>query len=543
MGAVYLWAVPALGFPRLGPGACGLGGREMIGLGPLLPIPRGKKGPPCFEQWQSKTEGELEELYPRFKNCNPALRLDTLVQIDADNEPALKKVAEMKRAGILPPTVNYLTWRGVETPLYKAPPGLKSFDVTANRLKLQIRTGPGHYALIPDSVFNGKPYKWAKHLGPADLELVTLPDAALAHLQRLSLKTKAFSSTRECNGFVTEGGLDFQKGGRDNTLYTVARTLYRGGMTPQDAEQVIKILAKNCFPAFPEKDALRKIESAFKEERNLAQEIREWLNVTGPLWTVTECDRELGIVTDRYKANRRVILHRLVTEGVIARVEGKSGTFRLVEREANELDFLNADTGSPQPIQWPFELQRLVDIYPKNLVIVAGAKDAGKTAFMLNVIRNNMDRFPTKYCSSEMGEKELALRLSCFGYPLTSWKFKAYERASNFADIMDPDALNIIDFLEITDNFYLIAGELRKIYEKLRNGIAVIAIQKDEKAELGRGKAFSLEKARMYLTLDSGKDVNELKIVSGKNWAQRGHNPKGKIFKYKLVDGCKFIQA
>jgi hypothetical protein len=164
-------------------------------IGPPLPIPRGKKKPPYFDGWQLKSPDELEELYLKYPGCNPAVRLDSLIQIDADNEPAIKKVAQMKRAGILPPTVNYNTWRGVETPLYKARPGLTSFDINANGMKLQIRTGAGHYALIPDSTYQGKSYRWAKHLGPADVDLADLPDVALAHLQGLLLNTEAFSST------------------------------------------------------------------------------------------------------------------------------------------------------------------------------------------------------------------------------------------------------------------------------------------------------------------------------------------------------------
>ena len=107
-----------------------------MNLGPLLPIPRNKKKPPYFKEWELKSPDELEELYLKYPGCNPAVRLDSLIQIDADNEPAIKKVAEMKRAGILPPTMNYKTWRGVETPLYKARPGLKSFDITDGGMKL-----------------------------------------------------------------------------------------------------------------------------------------------------------------------------------------------------------------------------------------------------------------------------------------------------------------------------------------------------------------------------------------------------------------------
>jgi hypothetical protein len=89
----------------------------------------------------------------------------------------------------------------------------------------------------------------------------------------------------------------------------------------------------------------------------------------------------------------------------------------------------------------------------------------------------------------------------------------------------------------------LTGGEIRRIYDKLKDGIAVIAIQKDEGAEYGRGKDFAREKARLYVTLNDKGTHNELKIIDAKNWAQPGHNPKGKVFRFKLVDGAKFIRV
>ncbi len=364
------------------------------------------------------------------------------------------------------------------------------------------------------------------------------PDSC-PHALKKAVSLEKLLSLEGVSRFVPLEQFGFQKGSRDDSLFHIAKCLYRGGMPPGEAEQVIRMLANNCIPPFPEKDALDKIQSAYKGARTLAQEIRAWVNGTKGGFTGTELDKDLGIGTKGDKDNRKKILQRLGQEGIIEKVG--PGLYRVIDRECNELAFLNADAGAPQLIKWPFDLQNLVNVYKKNLIIVAGSKDAGKTAYLLNTIRLNMDHFKTVYFSSEMGEQELALRLSKFDCPMNSWKFKAYERASNFVDVVEPDALNFIDFLEITDNFYLIGGELRKIYDKLNNGLAVVAIQKDEKKDLARGGAFSLEKARLYITMDMRDHYNELKIVSGKNWAKEGINPKGKTFKYKLTNGCKFI--
>ena len=80
---------------------------------------------------------------------------------------------------------------------------------------------------------------------------------------------------------------------------------------------------------------------------------------------------------------------------------------------------------------------------------------------------------------------------------------------------------------------------LRAIYDKLTTGIAIVALQKAPGATMARGGVGSLEKPRLYLTMDSGT----LKIEKGKNWAQQEINPNGLSCTFKLVQGCKFIKT
>ncbi len=91
----------------------------------------------------------------------------------------------------------------------------------------------------------------------------------------------------------------------------------------------------------------------------------------------------------------------------------------------------------------------------------------------------------------------------------------------------------------MTDNFYAIGALIMEIFEKLRGGIAIIGIQKNKGVDLGVGKDRSAEAARLYLTLEPG----QLKIVYGKNWANSTVNPDNKTFWFKLIQGCKFLEA
>jgi hypothetical protein len=122
---------------------------------------------------------------------------------------------------------------------------------------------------------------------------------------------------------------------------------------------------------------------------------------------------------------------------------------------------------------------------------------------------------------------------------LDDWKFQAINRASNFHKALLTGAgnLNVVDFLELVDNFYEVNKFLSYIHEKLDGAVAIVAIQKDSKMEVGRGGSFGLEKPKLYLTLGNGV----ARIVKAKDWSKVQHNPNGKVLGFKLVQGYKFI--
>lgn len=154
-----------------------------------------------------------------------------------------------------------------------------------------------------------------------------------------------------------------------------------------------------------------------------------------------------------------------------------------------------------------------------------------------------MHRHEIIYLNSEMGDTEFRKRLELFDIPLHCWNFKAYHRSSNFADLITPDRkIFIVDFLEVTRDFWIVAEYIREIHRKLKEGICILALQKSEDKEMGRGGDFSKEKSRLYLSLDYLPDqkMNRIKIVDAKAWRTE-KNPRGLHRKFKLVKGSKFL--
>jgi len=272
----------------------------------------------------------------------------------------------------------------------------------------------------------------------------------------------------------------------------------------------------------------------------LSQQIEEWVQQSNGWFDTSELDAELAIRSAEGKANRRKILQRLRERGVIEQHNRDNKRYRKRDTNVRLIDFKAAGKRNPLSLALPFDIHKLVNIYPGNVIVIAGDANAGKTGFLLETIRLNMYDFPIYYLSSEMGAEELATRLKKFeGMELEDWPFTAEERERNFADVIRPDCFNIVDYLEFEGgDFYLVADYLRAIHEKLQSGIAIVALQKKRGASVGRGGDFGLEKPRLYLSMSAGK----LTIVKGKNW-KTDKNPNRQARTFKLTDGCNFIMT
>jgi hypothetical protein len=181
--------------------------------------------------------------------------------------------------------------------------------------------------------------------------------------------------------------------------------------------------------------------------------------------------------------------------------------------------------------------------------MVAGEKGSGKSAFCLNAALKNMNRngMAIKYFSSEMRGPELTERLIAFEpeVPFKTWQDSNVEffyRRRDYMDVVDPNAFNIIDFLEISDSFYNVADLISYIFDSLNEGIALIALQKDKNCELGRGASFSMEKSRLYVSLSRNyPDGNIAKIIDAKTWRRSDRNPNRRSCNFKLLNGAQMI--
>lgn len=265
-------------------------------------------------------------------------------------------------------------------------------------------------------------------------------------------------------------------------------------------------------------------------------------------WVRTTTDRfHLDRILDsavipESRGHLRVIMHRLCEKGIAEAIKGRGdGWFRFIDKELMPMRLSGANPNKVIALKLPFGLEKYIRIYRKNIIIIFGSKSAGKTAFLINLAKLNMGNFPIAYFNSDMGEEEFRMRLDKFGdLDIELWdkQVELYEKSLNFEDVIKPDYINIVDFLEVFDEFWRIGEPIQQMASKLNNGILIVAIQKNPNVDYGLGGQRAIEKAKLVLSLDPGK----IKIIEAKNWADGiTTSPKGKMWTYKLVGGARII--
>jgi hypothetical protein len=287
------------------------------------------------------------------------------------------------------------------------------------------------------------------------------------------------------------------------------------------------------------REAERKFQEFFPSRDGLSLHIRikEWIiDNQKTAFNTTELDKELQIVTERDKTNRRQILKRLREDGTIVSDKKIPGRWYVCQGRGRVLDWF---TASEKPLDMVFPLgeESLVEIYPKNTLLYAGSWQSGKTAYFMNLAYMNRDLFNSViYFMSEMGGPEIKKRLKKADHiDLQEFaeKITMIEQSSHFDEGLDPHGLNFIDYLSVKDNFHEVAGIIETIDDALETGVAVIAIQ-----DYGYGGEMTGNRPRLYVALERGV----AKILKGKNW-KTDRSPDGLVRTYKIVNGIKFLPA
>ncbi len=506
----------------------------------IIPIRPDKKPYIKWEPYQTRraTADEIKSWWSKWPSAMVGIvtgPISGILVIDCDSEEAYRKLQELLPDSFL--TCIVRSPRGYH--IYLIYPNGQHIGNAAGVMPGVDVRGEGGYIIGPPSVnAEGKAYEWLPGLSLDEMVPATVPEPLY---KKISLYT--YRGCKE-NVSLDKDSLQFLTlGKRDNDLFHIANCLIKGGCKEETARQVLDRLAKSCNPAFPEKEAQIKIDSVLsrcdRKERNLTEDLRRWIDLTSAYFSLTEAYDPLQILTSQ-KNTVHQLMHRFVKEGYVERHPNKNGIYRRIDRTIDFMDFANADIENTVNLSLPLGLQHKTKIFPKGVVIVAGVSGMGKTLFCFNTIVENRGRMPIFYFNSEMGPEALKQKLSHFPISISEW-VKAMKVIDNWdfgniSDKIQPDALNVIDYLEPDgDKPYNIHGVISAIIRRLNKGTALIAIQKKPGATMGTGGIFSIKAATLALALDWGK----IEIVKNR-FRESDMQPGFNKINFEVHQGYKF---
>ena len=305
--------------------------------------------------------------------------------------------------------------------------------------------------------------------------------------------------------------------------------------------------------------------------RNYSVEIRQFLDNHSGSFKNSDLDNEFNYRTRSEKKARSKVLCRFEKEGKIKKLPNALGQWRTVITDVKPMKRTGQGVKSFS-LPFPLGIQDLVNIFPGNIITIAGETGAGKTGFCLKTVvnllatslkkreyvKNNKATTPAPnggdhldlllengihYFNSEMGEAEItdweqSLEANLLDDPLLS----IYEDVRyGWEDLTQPNGINFIDYLEVYDNFYNVGQIISDIEAALNQGIAIICLQKAPGKDFGLGGQFSAWKARLVVTLSLSKArVRVAKLQKVKAPKDRRNNPEGKEVDYLVSPSGDF---
>jgi hypothetical protein len=526
----------------------------------VIPVRKNKKPFIKWEAYQKEmpTRQQIKDWWSKWPQANIGIvtgAVSGVDVVDCDSEAGKNALSDFLSDSFI-------------TPVSKTPKGWHYYfrykEGLSNGVRVltdcDIRTTGGYIVAPPSKNGSDIPYSWLDNLKISKVELADMPDMLFDTLLQGASHVKANPSlhinkedsfrcaTTPPNDSATTlqhnatmRNISFEEPGRDDALFHLANYLVKSGMPIATIEKYLSFIGVNCNPPYPEKELQIKIKSALdrskKRRIGLTDEIRELISATKGNISATFCYNALQCATKGEKSSVRTILGRFVEEGLLEKSNKRAGDYRIIDGVCEPEDWKNAEISNVD-LWLPFELNEMIDIPAGSVILIAGSQDAGKSALLMNIAKENMDKWPVNYFSSEINKAGFKSRVSLFDAPFyDDWKVNFYTRMSGFADVIKPGELNIIDYLEIHDNFFEVAKHLAGIFEKLGGkGVAVVAIQKDPRKEFARGGSFAEEKPVLSLALDFG--IARINKFKGEF---RDTNPKGMEYHFKLVHGSNFI--
>ena len=189
-----------------------------------------------------------------------------------------------------------------------------------------------------------------------------------------------------------------------------------------------------------------------------------------------------------------------------------------------------------------------------DLILLSGFKNKGKTAMCLNLVAENLNLKPVlmgNEYTTQTGEgyepsPRLLNRLDNMDW--VQWvdksggeRFELLPVYEDYAEQIRPGRLNVIDWVNLTGEYYLISSVMEGIKRAIGRGIGVIVLQKNPGADYGRGGNLSKDFADVELLLDPYGDDLDAVMLTVATVKESTRRVMGRKFAYHIQGGVKIV--
>jgi len=231
------------------------------------------------------------------------------------------------------------------------------------------------------------------------------------------------------------------------------------------------------------------------------------------------------------------------------------GLYRKI-RKVSPINWLLVDETESIDLSFPkgrkydntvFGFEGVIQVSPGDLIVISGVSNTGKSAFVLNMLAENVDKLPCVVMGNEYTNADKTpnrrFKRRMMSMDWVNWvngdgmpRFDLYPVMNDYEDYVQPNKINIIDWISIDGEkgFFVVGKILEAIKTALGKGVAIVALQKGKGAELGIGGQFTEHLADVYLSIDPLGEM-ESRITVGKV-KDSLRNLKGKMWGFKISD-------
>lgn len=192
-----------------------------------------------------------------------------------------------------------------------------------------------------------------------------------------------------------------------------------------------------------------------------------------------------------------------------------------------------------------FGIDDMVEVFAGDLILITGDTNYGKTSIALSIMGENLDLLPTILMGSEYtadnrkASPKFKRRMRRMNW--VNWKngdgkrrFELLPVGADYEDYIEADHHNVIDWISLPGEYYLIDRVMKAIKDRTGVGVATLVLQKNKGQEFAEGGQRSERYADVVLKIDPFGEGESLLTV-GKVKAPKGR-ATGRTFAFSIVD-------